>query len=156
MASISRRAPIGARYLLSNQRLRLALTSLPSSSAGRPHCPLALIPYADGTGQPHLSGLVASGFTGWKSPWTFGAPLGTHRLTVVYVRNDQLASAKAISNVRARIDYLHDGAPRFSVPMALWWEEHDRQGLHTSTSVDLEANQTQSSVNTQNRPLMIT
>jgi len=88
--------------------------------------------------------LVFAGYTGWKRPWDFGAPQGTLELTVVYIRNNQLASAKDIHNVRARIDYLYDGELRFSADKALWWEEHDDgQPIETPTAVDLEPNQQQ-------------
>jgi hypothetical protein len=64
-------------------------------------------------------------------------------LTVIYVRNNQLASAEPIYNVRARIDYLRDNRPAFSVDAALWWQERQEQGNQRSTSVDLEPNEAQ-------------
>lgn len=90
--------------------------------------------------------LVFDGFRARESPYTFPVPLGTQYLSVVYVKNNQLSSGRPIHNVRAKIDYLHDGQPRFTVERVMWWEERYNgtgSGVHRTLSVDLEANESQ-------------
>jgi hypothetical protein len=87
--------------------------------------------------------LVFDGCRPWKSTYAFPVPLGVQNLTVIYVRNNQLASADAVYNVRARIDYLRNNRPAFSIDAAVWWEEHREHGLRKLTRVDLEANECQ-------------
>jgi hypothetical protein len=79
----------------------------------------------------------------WRLPYTFPVPLSTQNLTVVYVRNNQLASAEPLYNVRARIDYLRDNRPAFSIDAAVWWDENLKHALRTVTRVDLEPNESQ-------------
>jgi hypothetical protein len=116
-------------YLKQGQTLP-SLPGFPSGSAGRE------------------AALVFDGFGPWKSGFSFGVPLGVQDLSVVTVRNNQLASAKEIHNVRARIEYLHDGKSTFAIERATWWSEQvTDQGtyrkLHRAAGVDLKANESQ-------------
>ena len=104
--------------------------------------------YPSASAEEQEVALAFDGFGPWKSPYAFVDPLGVQKLSVVNVKNNQLASAKEIHNVRARIEYLLSGRPTFVVDKATWWSERTtEEGRLRETrrvsSVDLRANESQ-------------
>jgi hypothetical protein len=83
--------------------------------------------------------LVFDGYRACKSHVTLPVPFGIQSLTCLWVKNNQLASAETIYNVKVKIEYLHDGSPEFTVHSALWW--HEPAGWQAR--IDLDANESQ-------------
>ena len=63
-------------------------------------------------------------------------------ITAVYIKNTQVSPAKALRNVRARIEYLHDGVPDFVVDRACWWARYPK-AVSNADTIDLDANEEQ-------------
>jgi hypothetical protein len=70
----------------------------------------------------------------------FPFPIGRQLATVIYVKNEQLATATDICNVRAHIQYLHKGKPLFIIREAEWFLDH-APGF--AACVDLAPNESQ-------------
>jgi hypothetical protein len=89
--------------------------------------------------------LVFSGFDAWHSHIALPVPHGTMGLTCVWVKNNQLASAKPIYNVRTKAEYLHNANPEFNLQTAcFWYKPFKVPGPITwQERVDLEANESQ-------------
>jgi hypothetical protein len=69
-------------------------------------------------------------------PWNF------LDITAVYIKNTQVAPVRVLRNVRARVEYLHNGVPDFVVERACWWA-HCSGGISNSDTIDLEGNEEQ-------------
>jgi hypothetical protein len=87
--------------------------------------------------------LIFEEFCQRESTHGFPAPFGVQHLSVVRVRNNRLASAMTIHNVRAHVEYSHKGVPVFVVDKATWWEGRPAKGRR-STTVDLKPNESKS------------
>lgn len=88
--------------------------------------------------------LVFDGYRAWRSSVSLQVPYGLQALTCVWIKNNQLASAKTIYNARVKIEYLYNGADEFVIESAAWWRESP--GGHATTwptSIDLEPNESQ-------------
>src|ERR1700722_9203546 len=97
------------------------------------------------TEAPSAPALVFDGYRAWRSHVALPAPYGVHALTFIWVKNNQLDSAKPIYNVRMRLEYLHDGNPELIVQSGSGWHKPPaRKGpLTWQTSIDLDANESQ-------------
>lgn len=87
--------------------------------------------------------LVFDGYRAWPNIVALPLPHGNQALTCVWVRNNLLASAKTIYNVRMRIEYFHDGAPEFTITAAQWWHIVPARPVQGIAYIDLEANESQ-------------
>src|ERR1035438_8872444 len=67
------------------------------------------------------SALVFDGYRAWRSNVALPSPHGLQSLTCIWVKNNQLASARPIYNVTVRIEYFHDGSGEFIIQRACWW-----------------------------------
>jgi hypothetical protein len=94
---------------------------------------------------PHAEpALVFDGYRPWRSPVTLQVPYNTLIFTCIWVKNNQLASAKPAYNVRAEIEYFHNGSPEFIIDTAQWWSEPTRSSpLAWRERIDLEPSESQ-------------
>lgn len=90
-----------------------------------------------------MDALVFDGYGAWPNPIALPAPHGNQILTCVWVKNNLLASAKTIYNVRMRIEYFHDGQPEFTINSAQWWHIVSGRAVQSISYIDLEANESQ-------------
>jgi hypothetical protein len=96
--------------------------------------------------EPRISGaLVFDRYTAWRSHVILGAPHGLQAITGIWIKNNLLASAKTIYNVRARIEYFHDGSLEFVIQSVSWWHEPVAKPgpLTWMPRIDLDANESQ-------------
>jgi Leucine-rich repeat (LRR) protein len=94
-------------------------------------------------GDANSPALVFDGHRAWPSQVALPVPHGRQALTCVWIKNNQLASAKTIYNVRMRIEYFHDGVPEFTVNSAQWWYVVPGRAVQSVSYIDLEANESQ-------------
>lgn len=89
--------------------------------------------------------LVFDGYAAWRAGLALPGPPGFPAFAYVAVKNNQLSSAKALHNVRARIEYLHDGQPQFTVQTAAWWHDPKTPSSQRSwqAQLDLKPNESQ-------------
>jgi hypothetical protein len=88
--------------------------------------------------------LVFDGYRAWRSNVALPSPHGLQSLTCIWVKNNQLASAKAVYNVSACIEYLYNGSEEFVVRNACWWyEPTGKMPISWPVRIDLEANESQ-------------
>lgn len=89
--------------------------------------------------------LVFDGYAAWRATLALPGPLGFPAFAYVGAKNNQLSSAQPLHNVRARIEYLHNGQPQFIVQNASWWHDPKTQSVPRSwqTRIDLNANESQ-------------
>jgi hypothetical protein len=91
--------------------------------------------------RPARTGLVFDGIGTRRH--CFPVPLGLQDLLIVGVKNNLLATARSLHNVKARIDYSYDNQLEFTID-PVRWEENPRRGVPVmnALSVDLDANET--------------
>jgi hypothetical protein len=89
--------------------------------------------------------LVFDGYRAWRGPVALAMPHGNQAFTCIWIKNNQLASARTIYNVHVRIQYLHDGTEEFVIQSAGWW--YEPAGKHPTVMwpvrIDLDANESQ-------------
>jgi hypothetical protein len=93
--------------------------------------------------EPRISGALV--FDGYRA---FGhldlpPPYRIQVVTCVWIKNNQLASAKRIYNVRVRIEYFHDCAKEFNIQSAQWVIRATQTSTDWSECIDLDPNESQ-------------